>query len=82
MSSLNIRISEPAHRVLRELSEQQGTSMQSLLDEAVERLRREKFLAQTNEAFAALKNNPKAWQQEQEERAIWEHTLKDGMDDK
>jgi hypothetical protein len=81
MPSLNVRISEPAHRVLRELSERQGISMQSLLDEAIERLRREIFLAQTNDAFAALKNNPKAWQQEQEEREIWERTLQDGVDD-
>ncbi|MDX2040060.1 MAG: toxin-antitoxin system protein [Acidobacteriota bacterium] len=82
MSSLNVRISEPAHRVLRELSEQQGASMQSLLDEAVERLRRETFMARTNEAFAVLKSSPKAWQQEQEERALWEQTLQDGVDDK
>jgi hypothetical protein len=46
--------------------------MQSLLDEAVEQLRRFKFLKQANEAFAALKADPDAWKQEIEERRLWE----------
>lgn len=81
MGSLNVRISEASHQTLRELSEQEGASMQSLLDEAVEQLRRARILAQTNKAFAALRNNPKAWRQEVEERAMWESTLSDGADD-
>ncbi len=80
MPSLNIRISETAYLALKELSEQEGASMQSLLDRAVELLRRAIFLAQTNAAFAALRENPKAWQQEQRERALWDHALSDGVD--
>ena len=81
MPSVNVRISESTHKVLRELSELEGTSMQSLLDELVERIRRESILAQTNEAFAALKSKPKAWQKELEERELWDKTLSDGVDD-
>ena len=55
--------------------------MQSLIDELVERIRRENILAQTNEAFAALKSKPKAWQKELEERELWDKTLSDGVDD-
>jgi hypothetical protein len=82
MSSVNVRISEESHQVLRELSEQEGISMQSLLDEAVEHLRRLKFLAQANTAFAALKADTKAWKEELEERRIWERTLSDGAENR
>ncbi len=79
MASVNVRISEESHQVLRELSEQEGTSMQNLLDEAVEQLRRRKFLVQANAAFAALKADPKAWKEELEERKLWERTSSDGV---
>ena len=32
-----------------------------------------------NEDFAALRADPKAWQEEQEERALWEKSLADGL---
>jgi len=54
--------------------------MQSLLDEAVEQLRRVKILAQANAAYAALKVDPKAWKEELAERNIWERTLLDGVE--
>jgi hypothetical protein len=56
--------------------------MQSLLDEAVEQLRRLKFLAQANAAFAALKADPKAWKAELDERRLWESTLSDGAENR
>jgi hypothetical protein len=82
MASVNVRISEESHQVLRELSEHEGISMQSLLDEAVEQLRRLKFLAQANAAFAALKADPSAWKEELDERKLWERTLSDGAENR
>lgn len=34
-----------------------------------------------NLAFARLKENPKAWEEEKEERRLFENTLKDGLKD-
>lgn len=31
--------------------------------------------------FAALRNNPEAWLEEQEERTVWDNTLGDGLED-
>ena len=31
--------------------------------------------------FAALRNNPAAWLEEQEERTVWDNTLGDGLED-
>ncbi len=55
--------------------------MQSLLDDAIEALRRERLLDETNAAFAALKRDPKAWKAELEERRAWDATLTDGLED-
>ncbi len=42
---------------------------------------RQCFLAGVNADFAALRNNPHAWQEEQAERALWDGTLADGLTD-
>ena len=46
---------------------------------AAELHRRRLFLERTNNAFATLKSNKKAWEEEQEERAVWDAALFDGL---
>ena len=53
--------------------------MQAVLDKAIERYRRERFLHAANADFAALRRDAKAWKEELRERALWEHTLADGL---
>ena len=47
----------------------------------VETLRRQYLLEETNRAYAALRDGPKLWGEEQAERADWETTLADGLED-
>ena len=54
--------------------------MQSVIDQAIEDLRRRKLLEATNSAFSALKGNPAAWREESDERELWENTLLDGVE--
>jgi len=82
MSTTTVRISESTRRALRDLARERGVSMAELLDEAVERLRRESVLEQANAAYAALRADPGAWADEQEERAEWEATLSDGLEER
>lgn len=79
MTSLTVRINKTSHKALCELAEYSGESLQTVLTRAIEEYRRKRFLEQANAAFAALRNNPKAWMQEQEERAAWDVTLTDGQ---
>lgn len=81
MTSTTVRVSEPTHRALRELSEQLDESMQGILDQAIEDYRRKRLLERANAAYAALRGNPEAWKDEQAEREAWEATLPDGLDD-
>ena len=53
--------------------------MQSILDSAIERYRRERFLRGANADFARLKRDPKAWKQELRDRELWDRTLADGI---
>ena len=78
----NVRISAHTHEVLRQLSEQENLSMQALLDKAVERYRRERFMEAANEDYRALRRDSKAWKQELQEREVWEQSISDGLDKK
>ena len=74
-----VRISGSAHEILREMSKAEGKAMLTLLDEAVEGLRRQRFLEQVNAAYAALRGNPRAWESIERERRAWDATLPDGL---
>jgi predicted CopG family antitoxin len=80
MTTTTIRISREAQEVLRSLAEQEGTHMQEVLEKAIEAYRRKQLLEMGNRAYAALRSNPKAWEQELAERKLWESTLADGME--
>ena len=56
--------------------------MQAVLDKAIERYRRERFLRAANTEYEALRRDPKAWKQELQEREIWQQTTADGLDRK
>jgi hypothetical protein len=77
----NIRITPRSKAVLRALARQAGKPMQAALDEAIEHYRRDIFLDGVNAAYATLCNDPKAWKEEQAERALWDKTIADGIQD-
>ena len=51
------------------------------LSKTEEEVRRRQFLEEVNAAYAALQEDPEAWQEELEERRLWEVTLADGLDE-
>ena len=81
MASNTVRIDSSTHKTLQRLSAQTGQKMQEILGEAIELYRRKLFLEKANAAFAALKADPQAWKEEQEERTAWDVTFLDGLKD-
>ncbi len=81
MSSATIRITPVSRAVLRELAERTGRTMQAVLEEAIETYRRERFLVEANEVYAALRRDPKRWKAELDERTAWDASLGDGLED-
>jgi hypothetical protein len=73
------RISASAHGTLREMSKAEGKPMLALLDEAVEALRRQRFLERLNAAYATLRADARAWDAVEDERRAWDVTLPDGL---
>jgi hypothetical protein len=76
-----IRVSEKTRNMLRDLALEVGAPMHEVVEKAVELYRRQRLLEQANEAYAALRADPEAWQQELAERAAWDATLADGLED-
>lgn len=80
MPSTSIRIDEHALAVLRELARKQRQPVQTVLKDAIDSYRREKFLEEANAAFAALRRNAEAWNEEERERQLWDHAIGDGLE--
>lgn len=72
-----LRIGEDTHNTLRELARREGASMQAVLDKALAEYQKKRFFESLNAAFGALKKDPKAWTEEQQEREAWRETLSD-----
>jgi len=79
MSTTTIRVSARTHDMLRELARTAGASMQEVVERAVEQYRRQRLLAATNAAYAALQADPAALRALKEEQAAWDVTLTDGL---
>jgi hypothetical protein len=75
-----MRISPGSWKSLKDISDCANESMQAILDKAIEMYRRQWFLEQANRAFAALKANSDAWQDETEERTLWDVAMRDGLE--
>jgi predicted transcriptional regulator len=81
MASTTVRVSAETHDVLRKLAAATGEPLERVLERAVESYRREQFYAEFDAAYARLQADPVAWEEELAERAVWEVTLADGLDD-
>jgi predicted DNA-binding protein len=75
-----VRVSENTHEVLRSLSSREGKSMQDIIDKAIEDYRRKAFLEGLSNDYRLLRENPEAWQAHEEETALWDNTLMDGLE--
>lgn len=76
-----VRVTRRTHIALTELADGAGISTQRFLDELVERERRRRFFDEVDSAFRALREDPVAWREELAERALWDRTLGDGLED-
>ncbi len=75
----NIRISPAAHQSLTQMAKATNSSLQEMLDLAIENQRRRLLLEQTNLAYSKLRQNKKAWQAWRAELRQLDATLSDGL---
>ena len=79
MQATTVRISPATRRTLTELSQATDSSLQGVLNAAVEAYRRQVFLERANDAFAELRRNPDDWAKYQQELAEWESLGSEGL---
>jgi hypothetical protein len=80
--SAMVRIKPATHLKLRQLAKQAGESMPDTLDRAVDGLYRKQWLEGLAEDYARLRTDKKAWAEELKERALWDKSLADGLEDR
>jgi len=76
-----VRVRKEAHEALKRMSKSRGVPITQLVEEAIERLEREEFWREFNEAYARLREDPQAWAEVLAERQEWDCTLMDGLED-
>ncbi len=76
-----IRVTDETHEALRKLAQEMDEPLEDVLVKAVEAYRRARVLELTNQAYTSLKADPQAWQELLDERAEWDVTLSDGLED-
>jgi predicted transcriptional regulator len=80
MASATVRIDADTLTKLRALATSSGESMPIVLRRAIDAYERAQFLEGLDRDFASLRANPKAWSEEEIERAEWEATLADSLE--
>ncbi len=79
-ASSMVRISEKANGILRRIADEDSKTLQAVLDDALQEYEKQRFFRNLNAAYQALRDDPKAWAQELQERAQSAGTLMDGLD--
>jgi predicted transcriptional regulator len=80
MTTATVRVTADTRATLQQLAQESNESMQSVVAKAVDEYKRNLLLRRTNEAYAALRARPDRWAEEQSERAAWEATLADDLE--
>ncbi|MEQ8170730.1 MAG: toxin-antitoxin system protein [Candidatus Eremiobacterota bacterium] len=75
------RISDNTKNILKALSLKTGKTMIEILETSVEMYKRKIFFEECNKAYAELKSNRAAWNEELEERRLSDNTLSDGLEE-
>jgi hypothetical protein len=69
--SPTVRVHERTREQLRRLTSETGRSAPDLLADAVDLIEHDRILDAANEAFAALRSDPVAWEETLQERREW-----------
>lgn len=79
MPGATVKVDAETYAKLKETVAETGETMIDVLAKAVEAYRRRAFLEGVNADFAALRNDRRAWAEEQSERAAWNATVGDDL---
>jgi hypothetical protein len=79
MPGVTVKINAETYVKLKETVAETGEPMIVVLAKAVDAYRRHAFLEGVNADFAALRDDRRAWAEEQSDRDAWDATLADDL---
>lgn len=80
MASTVIRVDERIHIRLKEMADSEQRSIGQVLADLVDQYERDTFWKAVHDGFAALRDDPEAWEGYQRETALWDSTASDGLE--
>lgn len=81
MESQTIRVSKVTRDILRDLAAKAQTTMAAIAEEAVKEYEQKKFWENYYAGYNALRADPIAWAECQDDIKLWETTSADGLED-
>ena len=81
MDSRTIRVNGPTLEIVRNLAAKAETTMTAIVEVAVREYEKRKYWEDYYAAYEALRADPKAWAESQEELKPWDSMLMDGLED-
>jgi hypothetical protein len=78
---MTINIKEATRQIIDQLTKETSQTTEEIIERAVKDYYNKQFWKSANEGWEKLRSDPVAWQEELEERRLWEATLMDGLED-
>lgn len=75
MKTTTIRIDKSTYNLLNEIAQNTHKSMNDLIVEMTNEYQKRNFWEKVNDSYINLKNDNKSWNEELEERKVWDTTL-------
>ncbi len=75
-----VRVDEQLHATLRAIALEEKRSIGQVIEDAIKRYRKERFWAEFQEDYARLRADPVAWNDYQDEIALWDTLSGDGLE--
>lgn len=75
-----VRVDDRMHAILRGLAEDEHRSIGQVIEAAVTQYQKETFWRGVQDDFARLRSDPAAWQDYQDETALFEGASMDGLE--
>ncbi len=80
-TTTTIRINKEVYKELKEIADFENETMQKTLEKALDEYKTKKFFCRLNESVTRYKTSRDDWEEEIEERKLWDNTLVDGLED-
>ena len=81
METQTVRIDRITHKKLKELSLISHQNLLDIMKEAINRYYREEFWSAVEQSYQKLKEDKELYNDDLEERKLWDITLMDGLED-